>query len=52
MENKTGFIASSFDIMHPGYTLMLKECRDNCELFSGRDYIKIQYGRDKRKILP
>ena len=30
MENKTGFIASSFDIMHPGYTLMLKECRDNC----------------------
>ena len=30
MENKTGFIASSFDIMHPGYALMLKECRDNC----------------------
>ena len=30
METKTGFIASSFDIMHPGYTLMLKECRDNC----------------------
>ena len=31
MENKTGFIASSFDIMHPGYALMLKECRDNCD---------------------
>tara|TARA_Y100000310_G_scaffold291495_1_gene319502 strand:- start:122 stop:583 length:462 start_codon:yes stop_codon:yes gene_type:complete len=30
METLTGFIASSFDIMHPGYTLMLKECRDNC----------------------
>ena len=30
MENKTGFVASSFDIMHPGYALMLKECRDNC----------------------
>ena len=30
METKTGFIASSFDIMHPGYTLMLKECRDKC----------------------
>jgi len=30
METRTGFIASSFDIMHPGYTLMLKECRDNC----------------------
>ena len=30
MENKTGFIASSFDIMHPGYALLLKECKDNC----------------------
>ena len=30
MENKTGFIASSFDIMHPGYAMMLKECKDNC----------------------
>ena len=31
MENKTGFIASTFDIMHPGYVLMLKECKDNCD---------------------
>ena len=30
METKTGFVASAFDIMHPGYTLMLKECKDNC----------------------
>ena len=30
MENKTGFIASTFDIMHPGYALMLKQCKDNC----------------------
>ena len=30
METKTGFIASSFDIMHPGYALLLKECKDNC----------------------
>jgi len=30
MEDKTGFIASTFDIMHPGYTMMLKECKDNC----------------------
>ena len=30
MEIKKGFVASSFDIMHPGYTLMLKECKDNC----------------------
>ena len=30
MESRTGFIASTFDIMHPGYTMMLKECKDNC----------------------
>ena len=30
MEVKNGFVASSFDIMHPGYALMLKECKDNC----------------------
>ena len=29
-DTKTGFIASTFDIMHPGYVLMLKECKDNC----------------------
>ena len=30
METRTGFIASAFDVMHPGYTLMLKEARDHC----------------------
>ena len=35
MENKkwkllSGFIASSFDIVHPGYVMMLKECKDYC----------------------
>ena len=30
-ENIIGFIASSFDIHHPGYALMLKECKDNCD---------------------
>ena len=30
-EKITGFIASSFDIYHPGYVLMLKECKDNCD---------------------
>ena len=30
-ENIIGFIASSFDIYHPGYVLMLKECKDNCD---------------------
>ena len=30
MENKTGFVASAFDVMHLGYILMLKECKDNC----------------------
>lgn len=31
MKDKIGFVASTFDIMHPGYSLMLKECRDNCD---------------------
>ena len=31
MENKTGFVASSFDILHPGYVMMLQECKDNCD---------------------
>ena len=30
-EAKTGFVASSFDIYHPGYAMMLKECRENCD---------------------
>jgi len=30
-DTKTGFVASSFDIYHPGYTLMLKEARDHCD---------------------
>ena len=30
MENKIGFVASSFDILHPGYVMMLQECKDNC----------------------
>ena len=27
----TGFLCSSFDIIHPGYILMLKEAKDKCE---------------------
>ena len=30
-DTKTGFVASSFDIYHPGYAMMLKECRENCD---------------------
>ena len=30
-ENIIGFIASSFDIYHAGYAMMLKECRENCD---------------------
>ena len=30
-DTKTGFVASAFDIFHPGYTLMLKECKQNCD---------------------
>ena len=31
MQAKTGFVASAFDIYHPGYALMLKQCKDNCD---------------------
>ena len=31
MQNKIGFVASAFDIYHPGYAMMLKECKDNCD---------------------
>ena len=30
MKDKIGFVASSFDIYHPGYAMMLNECKDNC----------------------
>ncbi len=30
-KNKTGFVCSSFDIYHPGYSLMLKYCKDHCD---------------------
>lgn len=30
-DTKTGFVASTFDIFHPGYALMLKERRENCD---------------------
>ena len=30
-DNKTGFVCSSFDIYHPGYSLMLKYCKDHCD---------------------
>lgn len=30
---KTGIIAGNFDVIHPGYTDMFKECSDLCEEF-------------------
>ena len=30
---KTGIIAGNFDIIHPGYIAMFKECKDNCDRF-------------------
>ena len=29
-----GFIAGNFDILHPGYILMFKECKANCDEFT------------------
>tara|TARA_Y100001963_G_scaffold156179_1_gene249122 strand:- start:4517 stop:4942 length:426 start_codon:yes stop_codon:yes gene_type:complete len=28
--NKIGFTCSSFDLLHAGHVMMLKECKDNC----------------------
>ena len=28
---KLGFTCSSFDLLHAGHIMMLKECRDNCD---------------------
>jgi len=30
---KTGIIAGNFDIIHPGYVAMFKECKANCDSF-------------------
>ena len=29
-----GIIAGNFDIIHPGYIAMFKECKDNCDKFT------------------
>ena len=31
---KKGFIAGNFDVIHPGYIKMFKECKANCEHFT------------------
>ncbi len=28
---KTGIIAGNFDVIHPGYIEMFKECKEHCE---------------------
>lgn len=30
---KIGVIAGNFDVIHPGYIKMFKECKENCETF-------------------
>lgn len=35
---KIGVIAGNFDVLHPGYIKMFKECKENCDLF----YILLQ----------
>ena len=29
--NKIGFTCSSFDLLHPGHILMLKDCKNVCD---------------------
>jgi glycerol-3-phosphate cytidylyltransferase len=31
---KKGFVAGNFDVIHPGYIKMFKECNANCEHFT------------------
>ena len=50
MESKTGFIASSFDIMHPGYTLMLKECKDHCNYLVAALHSAPEWEREDKNI--
>ena len=30
---RTGVIAGNFDVIHPGYIKMFKECKNNCDYF-------------------
>ena len=48
MESKTGFIASSFDILHSGYVMMLKECKDNCSYLVVGLHENPSWGRDNK----
>ena len=51
METKTGFIASSFDILHSGYVMMLKECKDNCSYLVVGLHENPSWGRQNKNIL-
>ena len=31
---KKGFVAGNFDVIHPGYIKMFKECKANCDKFT------------------
>ena len=31
---KKGFVAGNFDVIHPGYVKMFKECKANCDHFT------------------
>ena len=48
MENRIGFVASSFDILHPGYVMMLQECKDNCDYLVVGLHENPSWGRHKK----
>ena len=48
MENRIGFVASSFDILHPGYVMMLQECKDNCDYLVVGLHENPAWGRDNK----
>ena len=32
-KTKTGIIAGNFDVLHPGYIKLFRECKENCDRF-------------------
>lgn len=45
---KKGFIAGNFDVLHPGYIQMFKECRQQCDHFTVLLHIDPSFERSQK----
>lgn len=45
---KKGFIAGNFDVLHPGYIQMFKECRQQCDHFTVLLHIDPSFERPQK----